>query len=223
MQTPYAHVVNVSWQRQLPDGFVLEAAYLGRFGRNQLQQIDLAQPLDLVDPKSGQDYFSAAAQLSKDGYAGQTNVAPIQYFEDMFPDAAGNGVSATQNIYNSIWKYNLGNETGALYALDILCYPGCAGKTGRYWPTQFASMYSWASIGDSNYNGGQLVLRHAMSHGMQMELSYTYAKSLDMGSDDERTVYSSSTGSSVGSSFSAILNAWNPQLATAPPTTTSVT
>ena len=51
---------------------------------------------------------------------------------------------------------------------------------------------------------------------MQMELSYTYAKSLDMGSDDERTVYSSSTGSSVGSSFSAILNAWNPQLSYGP-------
>ncbi len=91
MQTPYAHVVNVSWQRQLPSGFVLEAAYLGRFGRRQLEQIDLAQPLDLVDPKSGQDYFSAAAQLSKDGYAGQTNVAPIPYFEDMFPDAASTG------------------------------------------------------------------------------------------------------------------------------------
>ncbi len=72
MQTPYSHVVNVSWQRQLPSGFVLEAAYLGRFGRNQLEQIDLAQPLDLVDPKSGQDYFSAASQLSKDGYAGPT-------------------------------------------------------------------------------------------------------------------------------------------------------
>ena len=111
------------------------------------------------------------------------------------------GVSATQNIYNTIWRYNLGNETGALYALDILCYPGCGGKTGRYWPTQFASMYSWASIGEGNYNGGQLVLRHAMSHGFQMELSYTYAKSMDMGSDAERTVYSSSTGSTVGSSF----------------------
>ena len=77
-------------------------------------------------------------------------------------------------------------------------------------------MYSWASIGDSNYNGGQLVLRHAMRHGMQMDLSYTYSKSLDMGSDDERTVYSSSTGSSVGSSFSAILNAWNPGLSYGP-------
>jgi len=216
MKTPYAHVVNVSWQRQLPSGFVLEAAYLGRFSRHTLQQIDLAQPLDLVDPKSGMDYFAAATMLSKYGYAGATNVPAIPYFENMFPDAAAGGVSATQNIYNSVWKYALGNETAALYALDILCYPGCGGKTGRYWPTQFASMYSWASIGEANYNGGQIALRHAMRHGFQMELSYTYSKSMDMGSDDERTVFSSSTGSSVGSSFSAILNAWRPGLSYGP-------
>ncbi len=216
MKTPYAHVVNVSWQRELPSGFTLETAYLGRFGRHLLQQIDLAQPLDLVDPKSGQDYFSAATQLSKLGYAGATNVPAIPFFENMFPDAAVPGVSATQNIYNTIWRYSLGNETASLYALDILCYPGCGGKTGRFWPTQFSSLYTWASIGTSNYNGGQLSLRHPMSHGVQMELSYTFSKSMDMGSDAERTIFSSSTGSNLGSSFSAILNAWNPKQNYAP-------
>ncbi len=216
MKTPYAQVVNVSWQRQLPGGFVLEAAYLGRFSRNTLQQIDLAQPLNLVDAKSGMSYFTAASELSKYGYAGATTVPAIPYFEDMFPDAAGGGLSATQNIYNDIWRYTLGNETAALYSLDILCYPGCGGKTGRFWPTQFASMYTWASVGHANYNGGQLVLRRPMGRSLQMELSYTYSKSLDMGSDDERTVYSSSTGTSIGSSFSAILNAWNPQLSYGP-------
>ena len=216
MKTPYSHVVNVSWQRQLPGGFVLEASYLGRFGRRQLQQIDLAQPLNLVDPTSGTNYFTAASQLSKYGYAGATTVPAIPYFENMFPGAAQNGVSATQNIYDNVWRYSLGNETAALYALDILCYPGCAGQTGRYWANQFASLYTWASVGHSNYNAGQVTLRHAMSHGFQMEFSYTYSKALDMGSDDERTVFSSSTGSSVGSSFSAILNAWNPGLSYGP-------
>src|SRR5208337_117886 len=121
MKTPYAHVINVSWQRQLPGGFVLETAYLGRFSRNTLQQIDLAQPLNLLDPKSGMSYFAAADELSRYGYAGATNVPAIPYFEDMFPGAAQNGQSATQNIYNNIWKYTLGNETAALYTLDILC------------------------------------------------------------------------------------------------------
>jgi hypothetical protein len=214
MKTPYSHVLNLSLQRELPGGFNLEMAYIGRFGRNQLQQIDLAQPLDLVDPLSGQDYFSAATLLSKQKYAGAATVGPIAYFENMFPDAAGGGKSATQNIYNLVWLP--GNETGSLYALDILCYPGCGGKTNRFWPRQYASMYAWSSIGESNYNSGQISLRKNMSRGTQLLLSYTLAKSMDMGSDAERTMFSSSTGTSAGSSFGAILNAWKPHLNYAP-------
>jgi len=40
-------------------GFIFETAYVGRFGRDLLQQRDLAEPVDLVDPKSGRDYFTA--------------------------------------------------------------------------------------------------------------------------------------------------------------------
>lgn len=210
MKTPYSQVVNFSIQRELPSAFALEIAYIGRFGRHQLQQIDLAQPLDLVDPKSGQDYFSAATQLSKQKYAGVASVAAVPYFENMFPDAAGGGQSATQNIYNQVWFP--GNETGSLYMLDILCTPGCGGTPNRFWPRQYASMYAWSSIGSSSYNAGQITLRRKMSRGVQMELSYTLSKSLDMGSDSERTMFSSSTGTSAGSSFGAILNAWNPRL-----------
>jgi hypothetical protein len=209
MTTPYSQVLNFSIQRELPRAFALEVAYIGRLGRHQLQQIDLAQPLDLVDPKSGQDYFSAATQLSKQKYAGVASVAAIPYFENMFPDAAGGGQSATQNIYN-MWL--AGNETGSLYSLDILCTPGCGGTPNRYWPRQYASLYAWSSIGNSSYNAGQITLRRKMSRGAQMELSYTLSKSIDMGSDSERTMFSSSTGTSAGSSFGAILNAWNPRL-----------
>ena len=211
MKTPYAQALDFSFQRELPGAFIMEIAYIGRFGRHELQQIDLAQPLDLVDQQSGQDYFSAATELSKQQYAGVNvvNVARIPYFEDMFPDAAGNGLSATQNIYN-IWLP--GNETGSLYMLDILCTPGCGGQTNRFWPRQYASMFAWSSIGSSNYNAVQFKLLHKASHGVEMELSYTFSKSLDMGSDAERTMFSSSTGTSAGSSFSSILNAWKPRL-----------
>ena len=209
MKTPCSQVVNFSIQRELPHAFTFEIAYIGRFGRHQLQQIDLAEPLDLVDPKSGQDYFSAATQLSKQNYAGVTSVAAIPYFENMFPDAAAGGQSATQNIYN-IWLP--GNETGSLYMLDILCTPGCGGTPNRFWPRQYASMYAWSSIGNSSYNAGQITLRQKMNQGVQMELSYTLSKSIDMGSDSERTMFSSSTGTNAGSSFGAILNAWSPRL-----------
>jgi len=209
MKTPYSQAINLSIERELPRAFALEIAYIGRFGHHQLQQIDLAQPLDLVDPKSGQDYFAAATQLSKQKYAGVASVAAIPYFENMFPDAVGGGQSATQNIYN-VWLP--GNETGSLYMLDILCTPGCGGTPNRFWPRQYASMYAWSSIGSSSYNAGQITLRRKMNQGSQMELSYTLSKSIDMGSDSERTMFSSSTGTSAGSSFGAILNAWNPRL-----------
>jgi hypothetical protein len=214
MKTPYSQVVNLSIERELSREFTLEIAYIGRYGRHQLQQVDLAQPLDLVDAKSGQDYFSVATQLSKQKYAGASSVAAIPYFENMFPQAAGNGQSATQNIYSQVWFP--GNETGSLYMLDVLCTFGCGGAPNRFWPRQYASLYAWSSIGNSSYNAGQISLRRRMRRGVQMELSYTFSKSLDMGSDAERTMFSSSTGTSAGSSFGAILNAWNPRLSYAP-------
>ena len=131
----------------------------------------------------------------------------------MFPDAAGGGNSATQNIYN-VWLP--GNETGSLYMMDILCTPGCGGQTNRFWPRQYASLYAWSGIGSSNYNAAQLTLLRKMNRGVQMELSYTFSKSLDMGSDTERTMFSSSTGTAAGSSFGAILNSWKPRLNYAP-------
>lgn len=73
-------------------------------------------------------------------------------------------------------------------------------------------MYAWSSIGNSSYNAGQVTLRRNLNQGLQMELSYTLSKSLDMGSDSERTMFSSSTGTNAGSSFGAVLNAWNPRL-----------
>jgi len=100
--------------------------------------------------------------------------------------------------------------------MDILCTPGCGGQTNRFWPRQYASLYAWTSIGSSNYNAAQFSLLRKMSRGLQMELNYTFSKSLDMGSDAERTMFSSSTGTSAGSSFGAILNAWKPRLNYAP-------
>ncbi|MHB1021291.1 MAG: TonB-dependent receptor [Acidobacteriaceae bacterium] len=216
IKTPYSEVVDFSIQRALPAGFTLETDYVGRFGRHMLQSIDLAQPLDLVDAKSGMDYYTAGTILSKAADQGATNVAPIPYFEDLFPDAAGSdvygdgasGASATQNIYNLIWTGNRGNETGALYDMDIYCYPGCGGKTLRYWPGQYSSLYAWASVGSSSYNAAQFILRHPSSHGLQLDISYTYSKSMDMGSDAERN--STATNGSANN-FGFILDAWNPR------------
>ena len=65
LKTPYAYAFDFSVGRELPKKFSLQLAYVGRLGRNLLTQRDLRQPLDLVDPKTGIDYFAAATALAK--------------------------------------------------------------------------------------------------------------------------------------------------------------
>jgi len=219
MKTPYSESVDLSVQRELPGGFTLEVDYIGNFGHHLLQQLDLAEPLDLVDPKSGMDYYTAAKILSEDALANNENsnatVAAIPWFEDMFPTAATNGASATQNIYSAGWYNRPGREVGAIYHLDVLCdwnvtLASNCGNPSRFWNTQYSSLYSWASIGNSNYNAGQLILRHSMSHGLLMDFNYTYGRSFDWGSDTERTSVA------AGTSHSPILNSFLPALNYAP-------
>jgi hypothetical protein len=65
IKTPYSYTADFSIGRELPGGLSLQLSYVGRFGRNLLTQRDLMQPLDLVDPKSKVDYFSAATRISQ--------------------------------------------------------------------------------------------------------------------------------------------------------------
>ena len=103
IKTPYSIATDLSVQRQIGKGWVFEVAYVGRFGRHLLQQLDLAAAADLVDPKSGMDYSTAARLMSEFALANGENPAAaipaIPYFENLFPTAAAGGASATQNIY----------------------------------------------------------------------------------------------------------------------------
>jgi hypothetical protein len=224
LKTPYSYDFDVSFQHQLPGGFVFEETYVGRLGRHLLEQLDLAEPVDLSDKKGGGDYFHAAAQLSKisDQNGGCNpysqpacavpNVPTIQYFEDVFPQMKGYdsaGESATQAIYNNEWapyRYDYG-ETTSLADLDFYCYYGCPNGT-QFWQSQFSSLYAWSSIGTSSYHALQFTFRHPSSHGLTTDFSYTFSKSIDMGSGAERS-NEFSTDSFGGS---AIQNSWNPKL-----------
>src|SRR5579859_2056293 len=69
LKSPYAWAFDFSVARELPHRFSVQVAYVGRLGRHLLTQRDLRQPLDLFDPKSGVDYYSAATGLAKVAYS----------------------------------------------------------------------------------------------------------------------------------------------------------
>jgi hypothetical protein len=252
IKTPYSIVADLSIQRQLRDAWIVEVNYIGRFGRHLLQQLDLAQPTDLVDKKSSTDYFTAARLMSQIALAhGEATrdannnlilVPPIQYFEDLFPTAAAGGFSATQNIYTGpsacpsgdscfSWANRPGREVGAPFRLGLICSqlanggvtPVCNGLAPvPFWDPQLASLFAWSSIGTSSYSAGQFILRHPMTRGLQVDFSYSYSKSIDLGSDAERVnpLGTTSTTSPLGFGTSTVLsyiaNSWNPALNRAP-------
>lgn len=240
LKTPYSHVVDFSLTRELPHNFVVEATYTGRFAHHLLQEIDLSQPLDLVDKKSGIDYFHAADALDKAAYAGtpENAIAKNPYWENLFPQAAGAAgeslaapgtpanPTATQNIYD-LYYANLGNETLSLEDLDAFCFPACvgtgsnslgdfvgtAGTPFSFYQPQFSSLYGWQTRGNSNYNGLQISLRHAMAGGLQFDLNYVYSKSIDVGSNAERVNGFESAGLAYNSQ---VINAFSPDQWRAP-------
>ncbi|MGA6980889.1 MAG: carboxypeptidase-like regulatory domain-containing protein [Candidatus Sulfotelmatobacter sp.] len=238
LRTPYSEVVDFSLTREFAHNFVLETTYTGRFAHRLLQEVDLAQPLDLVDPKSHMDYFHAAQIFAKAAAKGvpenDPSVTNIPYWQDLFPLAAGSaGVSgctagapasptATQNMYDLFQCY-AGNETTAQEIADVFCFPACAGTNPgvnqygygpgtayRFYQQQFSSLYAWQTRSPSNYNALQVTLRHAMSAGFQFDLNYVYSKSIDESSNAER-VNGFEAASGVGYNDQAI-NAWSPDL-----------
>jgi Carboxypeptidase regulatory-like domain len=228
LKTPYSEAIDFSVQRELPAGFTVEAAYVGRMGRHLLQSLDLAEPVDYVDPLGGGDYFAAGSQLAHlvdvNGGNSAASVPAIRYFEDVFPFMAGidyPGESATQAIYTNEWapdRATSGATTG-LADIDFYCSYGCpAGYQSKFWQQQFSSLYALSTVGMSYYNAGQITLRHPSSHGLQADISYTYSRSIDMGSDAERNTEFTGTGSALATAFnlssvsSSILNTWKPYL-----------
>ena len=195
IKTPYSEVFNLSIERELPGGFTLEAAWVGRFGRRLLQQSDIATPVNLMDPKSGiTDDIPGGCSTSRSGGSKRerwATIPAIAYFEKCFRSLLPEGFRQLR-----ISTTRSGRPTAKFWAklphwrtLDFYCVYGCpaSAPTNRFFQGQFSSLYAWTTNGGSSYNAGQFVLRHPLSHGFQGDLSYTLGNSIDEGSDAERS------------------------------------
>ena len=155
LKTPYSEVVDFSITREFAHNFVLEATYTGRFAHRLLQEVDLAQPLNLVDPKSGTRLFPAAAQMfAKAACRGSARraitsvpafptgricfrrqrVAGLLSGNDSLlrarPDRSTDP-TATQNMYDVYLLLSPAIETTAQEIADVFCFPACVGHRPR--------------------------------------------------------------------------------------------
>jgi Carboxypeptidase regulatory-like domain/TonB dependent receptor len=65
LKTPYSYALDLSVGRELGHDFSIEISYVGRLSHRLLALEDMAQPADLVDPKSKVDYYSAVQALAR--------------------------------------------------------------------------------------------------------------------------------------------------------------
>ena len=203
IRSPYSFEENLSVARQLHGGFLVQASWVGRQSRRSLTGEDIAAPTDLVDPASGMDYFAAAKLMGTAVNAGQASIAPIPFFENLWPGAAGGGKTATENIFEQQYNTDPNDYTTPLLGIDASCSPSCS-KLGQYsmFNSQYIANYAYRSIGMGDYNALQLLVRKSFSQGYQFDFNYTLSKCMDLGSTPESSGAETSTGS--------ILNTWNP-------------
>jgi len=223
VKTPYSYTIDLSVGRQLGQDFTLQVAYVGRLSHRLLSQEDVASPLDLVDPKTHVDYFKAVDALAVQYRQGvpASSITPAtvgptaQYWYDMLqsspmyaaPDFCGASPTpdALQAAYDlfSCFSYN---ETTGQQALDQgwgLSNPNtgdsiyAVGGPYSFVDPQFAALYAWRSIGTAAYHALQVNLQHRMAHGVQLDLNYTYSKSMDISSDANRIADEGGLGGQV--------------------------
>jgi len=129
LKTPHAYAVDFSIGRELPKRFSLQVSYVGRFGHRLLTQRDLNQPLDIVDPKTGIDYYAAASALSKLARAGlassQVTAATLgptaQYWVDVLPQLRS-GATQYQDLFTCFVPSTTNTTDGLLQSVFDLYY-----------------------------------------------------------------------------------------------------
>jgi hypothetical protein len=200
LNTPYVMRSNLSIGREFKGGLFIEASYVNSLSRRSLINRDLAMPTNLKDPASGQTYFQAATALALALRQG-VNVAnlPSQpFFQKFFANLAGNGRTATQNVYQEAVRFYPNDFTSALADLDQFCDPDCGLSPNQMLNAQFSALSAWSSIGSGSYHAFQFVARKRFGQGLTLDFNYSLAKSIDLASRAEN-----------GGSFSGfIVNSW---------------
>jgi Carboxypeptidase regulatory-like domain len=214
IRTPYSYMIDFSIQRELAHNMSLEVSYVGHLSHRLLVQEDLAMPLNFRDPKSGVDYFTATAALSKIGDACPPASAPCtpnvtsasvspaiaQYWADILGPAPAGGypygpgsattpdaVQAAYDLFSDPADGYLYNETTGQFVLDLFGYPsGPSTGLNTFYNPQYSSLYAWRSIGNASYHGLEVSLQKRYGHGVNFGLNYTFSKSIDLMSDAYR-------------------------------------
>ncbi|MDT7542983.1 MAG: hypothetical protein QOE33_2887 [Acidobacteriota bacterium] len=181
LKIPTVHQWNVSLQRELPGGFVMQAAYIGRRGErlfmaydiNQISADPILQSFRMLQANN------AATNCLPSGATRDTTlaacVAPFSAAQIPLLAAGVSAINATFVNSSTVQGQLVNNAAGSLAArienttLAFKLRPN----------QQFSKITYIDNSGDSNYHAAQFTLRRRFSSGLGLNAAYTFAKSID--------------------------------------------
>lgn len=186
MKLPTVHEWNFGIQRELPGGFVMQAAYIGRRGQRLFMAYDINQIKvePILDSFLKLQANNRAANCLPSGATRNPLQAPCvpAFTAAQIPLLAANvaGINATfVNSTTTQGELNVNNIGNLARRIEdtTLAF--------RLRPNQQFSVITYLdNSGDSNYHAAQFTLRRRFSSGLGMSLAYTFGKSIDNQSVD---------------------------------------
>src|SRR5215208_252236 len=193
---PINYSWNFTYERELPKGMVLQLSYIGRSARNLIASRDVMSLNNLVDPKSGMDWYTAAGMLEDLRRAGvpASQVPQIPYFANLFPadlatlmndnywgeELINPAFNQTQAVYANADADLYGNDwTDIQDVIDQAVNGGISTQNNLFFQPQYGALSSFSSIARSNYNAATISLRERLGTALTMDFNYTLSHSLD--------------------------------------------
>ena len=180
---------NVTYERQLPHGLVVQAAYLGRYAKDLIATRDVMALNNLVEPKSGMDWYTAAGILEQLRAAG-TPVSAIQqipYFQNLFP--ANLAALINTNYFGGTVLNPAYNATQAVYAMGFEVFDNdwtdtqdaldTAVGQNLFFNPQYGALSAYSSIAKSRYHAATISIRERLGKQLTFDFNYTLSHSLD--------------------------------------------
>ncbi|MDQ3665108.1 MAG: TonB-dependent receptor [Acidobacteriota bacterium] len=209
--SPINYSWNVTFERSLPKGMVVQASYIGRAARNLLATRDIMALNNIVDPASGVDWYTAASVLEVLRAAGTpvSAIEQIPYFANLFPaalaanynafwgDSIPTNLNQTQLVYYLARNYYGNDWVSAQLDIDNLSNLG----PHLFYQPQYGALSAFSTVAYSNYHAGTLSLRQRLGQKLTYDLNYTWSHSMDNASGLQ-------TATTFGSAF--ILNPIRP-------------
>lgn len=190
LKTPYSIELNFGIQHEFGSSTVLRVDWASRLGRRLLGQVDSSQLVDFPDKASGQIMSQAITnmELQIRGGANTANLTAQPWIENQAGPGVG-GPPVVQNPDGSTTVYPNYTSLFADQSIGSLLQIGDFGDSIQALSgalpynvgmgAQFAENTFYTNKGFSTYNGLLVTLHQNTKHGLQFEVNYTWAHSLD--------------------------------------------